>query len=273
MQVSSDSLYTLRWHLTQDPPQVEDAVDLLTSILGVPLPGVTVPAVPDESPAPVPAEDTGRGLRLLRCPFAVTRGLPAAKTRGNYRKDYPEGAVVHFTAGSHKQKVEDAIADMVARGFCYFLIARDGTVYQNFPLDEWGYHAGESAWKGLPGTVSNEMVGIEVMASGKLDANRSPWYDHTFHFPESETRWTDGNDQQERGLYHIYTPEQEAALERLLRWLENNNPNVFKFENVRGHDEVSGPRGIGRQRKNDPGAALSMTMDQFRAKLKGKGNE
>jgi N-acetyl-anhydromuramyl-L-alanine amidase AmpD len=271
MQVSSSDLYTMRWHLNQDPPQTDPALEILNGILGAP---------PHRGEVDVGAEadDLGvRGARLLRCPLATTTGLPEARTRGRYRKGYPEGAIVHFTAGHHAQKPEDAIKQMVKAGHCYFLIARDGTIYQNFPLSHWGYHSGgKSAWKGLPGlpespsvpgSVSNELVGIEVMASGLLDSNRRPWYGG-HKFPVEETRTTAGDDQQLRGTYHIYTPEQEESLERLVRWLENNNPNVFKFDLVLGHDEVSGPRGIGYHRKNDPGAALSMTMDAFRAKLK-----
>jgi hypothetical protein len=37
---------------------------------------------------------------------------------------------------------------------------------------------------------------------------------------------------------------------------------------VLGHDEVSGPKGLGWRRKNDPGGALSCTMSKFREKLK-----
>jgi len=43
-----------------------------------------------------------------------------------------------------------------------------------------------------------------------------------------------------------------------------NNPEVFDFEYVLGHDEAADPKGIGYWRKNDPEDALSMTMNQFR---------
>jgi len=49
--------------------------------------------------------------------------------------------------------------------------------------------------------------------------------------------------------------------------MKRNNPKVFKFKFVLGHDEVAGEKGIGYNRKNDPGASLSTTMTQFRKKI------
>jgi lysozyme family protein len=48
---------------------------------------------------------------------------------------------------------------------------------------------------------------------------------------------------------------------KLLLWLKGNQPDVFQFEFVLGHDEVSPGR------KNDPGGALSVTLPQFRERL------
>lgn len=70
------------------------------------------------------------------------------------------------------------------------------------------------------------------------------------------------------GAYLPYTKEQETALIEFLLWAKANNPTVFDFDYVLGHDEVAGPKGIGRWRKNDPGGALSMTMSEFRQLLK-----
>lgn len=252
----------MRWHLTKGGPDGPTAaLDILNGVLGTPPPGEPL----EETQA---TTDATRGRRLVRCPWATTTGLPEARTRGRYAKDYPRGAVVHFTAGSHRQKPEDAVAYMVNRGHLYFVISPKGEVFQNFPLTHWGYHCGESKWPGLGSSLSDTLVGIEIMCPGKLNADGSPWYGGG-PFDKALTRRVAKSDgQREAGLYYRYTLEQEAALEKLVRWLENNNPNVFKFENVLGHDEVSGPRGLGRQRKNDPGGSLSLTMDDFRAKLK-----
>ena len=107
-----------------------------------------------------------------------------------------------------------------------------------------------------------------VVSTGLTSGNSwKTWFGLTI--PASERRTIDSNtaNQQEKGTYQKYTAAQEEALFRLLRWLKSNNPEVFSNDLVLGHDEVSGPKGIGHWRKNDPGGALSMTMDELRGKL------
>ena len=65
-------------------------------------------------------------------------------------------------------------------------------------------------------------------------------------------------DNQKRGFYHVYTALQEKTLVDTLFWLKDQSPEVFSFNYVLGHDEVS------PNRKSDPGAALSRTMPEFR---------
>jgi N-acetyl-anhydromuramyl-L-alanine amidase AmpD len=72
------------------------------------------------------------------------------------------------------------------------------------------------------------------------------------------------------GYFHKYSLAQEASLIELLVWLKNNNPSIFNVDYILGHDEVAGPKGIGRSRKQDPGGALSMTMAELRDLVKKK---
>jgi N-acetyl-anhydromuramyl-L-alanine amidase AmpD len=88
------------------------------------------------------------------------------RTRGRYRKNYPEGAVVHFT--SRRDDPRGAISTALSDGYCYFVIAPNGDVYQNFLLNLWGQHAGRSSWSGLGNSLSQYLVGIELCNSGKL---------------------------------------------------------------------------------------------------------
>lgn len=259
MEVNSKDLWTAVWHLQQDPPQPKPALRLLKTTLGV------SNTTSDEEPA-IPA---GTGRKLLRCPFATTQGLPNARTRGKYSKGYPEGAIVHFTAGSHRQKDSDALQLQVDNGHVYFVVTPTGEILQNFPLDRWGYHAGPSRWDGFENGVNDNMVGIEVMCPGKLNGNRAPWYNKGRSFPESECRQVASTDQIEGGWYRKFSEPQEQSLRKLILWLHSNNPAVFKLKYVLGHDEVSGPLGLGRRRKNDPGGSLSVTMEDFRSSLKG----
>lgn len=246
---------------------------------------------PQPSPQPETEFQSERGEKLLYYPEAI-RYKDSMKTRGKYSKRYPKGAVVHFTAGrgrkkaeggsrakdTHKEMGKKSVESAIRKGsYCYFVIDRDGGVHQPFSLDRWGYHAGESRWSGIGSSVSDEMVGIEIQAAGKVkstgNGDYKAYYTSTSRgdktFQENEVRHAkEDNDNIQKGTYHKYTEAQEEALMDLLLWLKHNNPDVFNFAYVAGHDEVAGMKGIGRNRKNDPGAALSMTMTELRQKLK-----
>ncbi len=209
--------------------------------------------------------EAGAGLLWYPLAEAVT---PLMTTRGKYANRYPRGAVVHYTAG-HDRSEDDARGTLSwgrQQGYCFFVIGPTGRVYQSFPLDEWGYHAGESHWPGLGSSVSSKLVGIEICSPGLLDANRKSWFGTSYD--KADTREvTEAKYGCPTGIYKAYDAAQEEALIRLLAWLRRNNPTVFDTEYVLGHHEVSGKLGIGRWRKADPGGSLSMTMDALRETL------
>ena len=208
-----------------------------------------------EPPRPGPG-DTDQ--RLLWCPFAER--APAMRARGEYPKQYPEGAIVHYTSGS---SAESSLSWGRGEGYMFWMIARDGKIYQPNPLNEWGYHAGESSYPGLGTSVSDQLVGIEIDNGSELikkaDGNYYTWFGRKV--PMSNVRISRADKNIKAGAYEKFTSEQEASLFAVLLWLKRNNPNVFRLEWVLGHDEVA------PSRKSDPGGALSMTMPELRLKL------
>jgi N-acetyl-anhydromuramyl-L-alanine amidase AmpD len=217
--------------------------------------------------APLPPSEP-KGLRLNFYPKAI-QSKHHMKTRGKYAKGYPLGAVVHFSAG--RDGAENLIKFGAENGFAFLAIQKDGAIYQSpsHPISSWGYHAGESKWKTLFGAVSDDLIGIEITCAGRLEERGGKLYSwFGREVLRGDARWTDGKENQQRGWYEKFTPAQEKTLIEFLFWLKRQAPEVFSFDHVLGHDEVSGKAGLGYWRKNDPGAALSMTMRELREKLK-----
>ncbi len=212
----------------------------------------------EEPDRPSPSEE---GKKALWYPLADTSG-PAMKAQGTYAKGYPEGAVVHFTAGRDDSESDaKGSADWgVSQGYAFFVIGPTGKVYQRIPLNKWGHHAGTSSWPGLGTSLSKKLVGIEVACAGKLDSNRKSWFGKTYQ--ADDCRIVSSKENIQAGTYKKFTAAQEKALVDLLSWLHKNNPEVFKIENVLGHDSIAPTR------KNDPGGSLSMTIPELQKRLK-----
>lgn len=186
---------------------------------------------------------------------------PHMKTRGTYAKGWPVGAVVHFTAG--RDDAKNTINWGREQGFAYLCIQGDGKIYQAHPANQWGYHAGKSEHPRLGGGVSKDLIGIEVTSAGRLEKTKGNKFKSWFGsiYSQSQVRHSPDFNNIHEGYYHRFTPQQEECLMRVLKWLYYQAPTVFDPTLVVGHDEVSPGR------KNDPGAALSMSMPEFRRKL------
>lgn len=215
---------------------------------------------------PRPSKDEIKlGAKLVEIPFAhqVKNGMGY---KGTYSGGYPKGAIVHYTAGRFKGGVNKAIDTMNGgkkNGYTFLVISYDGEVVQGFPIDKWGWHAGQSSHKSFSGSASDKLIGIEICNAGLLTKRGDKffsWYGE--EIPSDQVRQVKGTtDNQRAGYYHKYSKEQEDALVNLLLWLKANNPSGFNFDLVLGHDEVSPGR------KQDPGGSLSMSMPKFREHL------
>lgn len=248
-------LFTLRWMLANKwsvPGYRDDAIAITTSLID------GKPKIRPEPERPIHG-GSPNGEGLLEIPFASQ--YKARKTAGKYRQGYPEGAVIHFTAGRH-WGMEAQMEAQRASAFTYLVIARDGSIGQNFPLNRWGYHAGTSDVRDIGiERADRYLVGIELINAGRVNHQNKPWFSGVT-FGDQDIRTINSQTaNQSSGRYVKYSDEQEESLVFVLSWLHLNNPEIFKVANVRGHDEVSPGR------KDDPGGSLSMTMPEFRAKL------
>lgn len=203
--------------------------------------------------------------KLLWYPLA--KQVPRIASQGKHVNNYTRGLVVHFNAGrSNPYSTMDSGRN---NRYLYDAMGPDGTILQSNPLNEWGYHVGKSIWLGKSG-VSAQCRGIEISSAGslkKVGNEFRPWYYKSAKdaIPADQVRTVNKTANiTVAGPYMKYTSAQEAALVQYCLWLKVNNPDVFDFDWVVGHDETAVPRG----RKNDPGGALSMTMPEFRAHLK-----
>lgn len=220
------------------------------------------PPEPTKEPLPSLDPDTERNLKnQLWYPAAEIVGKKM-KTSGKYRKGGPQGAVIHFTAGrcDDEKDALNSVEWLVQQGYVAFVIGPTGKIYQRFPVDEYGAHAGTSSWPGLGSGVSKKLIGIEVCCAGKLDSNLKSWFGQSY--AENRVRRVASESNRVGGAYVAFTSAQEKALFSLLKWLYNRDPETFDLELVLGHDEVSPGR------KNDPGGSLSLTMPKYRSYLK-----
>lgn len=267
--IQTEQLYTVRWYINNKfiAPNEQDKTDclkLLASLLGETVPD-PAPQVPSEE-RPNANKDVGK--KLLYYPIALKEGLTPMKTNGEYRKAYPEGLVVHWTSGHWDGSIKDQVAN--ASPYCYFVIDNKGQVAQAFPLNRWGSHAGSSYYKPLGSDVSKFLVGCEVMCAGDLTKKGDrymSWFNR--EVPADQVVFSAKRENIHEGYYQKYTKEQFDSLVGLCLWLKANNPDVFSFDNVVGHDEIAPTR------KSDPGASLVnsttnaiMTISEFREFLK-----
>ena len=207
----------------------------------------------------------------IMIPFAIQ--YPSKRvmtTQGRYLNNYPVGAVVHYTSGhntkagvSNEEMALRTIDHAIKHHHSYLVIDYAGNLYQCGPLTNWGHHAGKSNYPGLGKSVSKKLIGIEILCAGKLQKKPHAfvtWFRKTI--PKEYVRsFHVQTDNIEAGHYEIFSRQQEQTLMKTLQFLHNNNPKVFKYEKVLGHDEISPGR------KSDPGGSLSMTMPKLRQKL------
>ena len=248
-----EKLYTARWHLQKaiennDYGKVLDqAVDLIAEAKAL-----SVTSEPDRpSQGPVLVEvSSNKNYTIPK--IEVVPGV-RYKSPGKFRtkSGRNKGLVVHYTVSGRSPKNAVGVVNYLAKeGLGCMVMDENGTIYipQGFDIDETvAYHAGKSEWKGQT-SISMLCAGMEICCMGK-DSKVGPY------------RSSEGKANIKKGKYQAYTEAQEKALINYCLWQLDVNPE-FSIDWIVGHDEIA------PSRKSDPGASLSMTMPEFREKIK-----
>ena len=222
------------------------------------------PELPERPPAPVivdtpPKSTPTKGWQ----PKVVVVPGVFFKKRGRFKTPLgePEGAVVHYTVSGNTPKTAAAVVrSLASRSLGCPVVDAQGIIYVPEGFDwerDVAYHAGKSLWRGKD-SVSTRKIGFEMCNWGS-DARKQK-------VPAEQIRnGLCNNGSKSKNDYQKYTPAQEEFLVNVMVYLKNKYPKTFSYDEICGHDECAIPLG----RKNDPGASLSMSMPDFRKKLKG----
>jgi len=247
-KIIKDRLYSVRWAVssaieTGDMSKVDYASDQLAQAKADYITEDIEPERPSEAPVDS-AYDIPAIVRVPGVKFA---------THGSYRTDSgrAKGLIVHYTVSGRTARSAKGVLNYLARkGLGCMVMDEDGIIYipENFNLErDVAWHAGKSEWRGVTG-LSRYAMGMEICCWGK-DSKVGPFRDST------------GEKNIKKGKYQAYTSAQELSLKNFCKWQLAVNP-AFDVDWVAGHDEVA------PNRKQDPGASLSMPMDEFRASLR-----
>lgn len=204
-----------------------------------------------------PTRETSLVFKGMYPKAQAVPGKKPMKARGKYKGDFPEGLIIHFTAGQKSQSGSGMIQFANENAYLFYFMDEKGQVFQQFNANEWGNHAGVSKCPVTGRTdVSKIYAGIEIANGGRLDPKtKKTWFGKVVSNP----RYFKGNKLQTEGWYEPYTEEQEASLIEFCLWMCKNG---VRPDLILGHDEVA------PSRKNDPGGALSVSMEVFRARIK-----
>lgn len=216
---------------------------------------------PNSSPAPQEKPPQNKPIKGWQPRVVTVKGVKFAN-RGRFKtpNGEPDGAVIHFTVSPNSPKsAEGVVRYLASKGLGCPVVDAYGTIYVPEGFDwerDIGYHAGVSEWRGKK-SVSNTKIGFELCGWGSDTKGKNLPADQIRRGPSNSGDKTEYN-------YQKYTPEQEEFLFNVMPYLKAKYPNTFKYDEVCGHDECATPKG----RKNDPGQSLSMSMPDFRSKMK-----
>lgn len=256
-----DPLFSARWALTKQRPDVKYATEKVTEALEELGAVKSAPAIPGDVEPPKTKPPVS-AKPFTQPKFVAVKGVKYKEWAYKTPTKMFEGLVVHYTvSGSSASSAVSILKYLAKQGLGCMVMDEDGVIYHPESFDilrDAAAHAGLSKWNGRSG-LNSYYAGMEICNWGKLDAKSRP--------KARGVRSSSGEANIIKGDYEPYTEKQEAALINFCKWAKANNP-AFKFENVVGHDEARAKAGQPGG-KSDPGASLSMTMPQLRKLLLG----
>ena len=147
MSLNKEKLYTLRWAAGEIYKKAIDErtkslsftqIEVSSDLLGEPIPEeFRTPEPPRDSPSDethMPKPISPIGEKSLWYPKAVVRKDLKMKAIGNYAKGYPQGAVIHFTAGQWDKGIDSAV-DSISWGRVQDYLFFNNFLKSSIPID------------------------------------------------------------------------------------------------------------------------------------------
>lgn len=186
--------------------------------------------------------------KLTRTDGSPVPYLPSPNVGGTLTR--PRWLVMHYTAGRSAKESIDWLRNPQAKASAHLVIARDGSITQLVPFNVAAWHAGKSAWKGVPG-LNQHSIGIELDNMGKLTRKGASWVSwQGVRVPDPDV-YVD-----RAGVgWHSYPAAQLAAA----RLAASAIVASYRLWDIIGHSDISPGR------KDDPGPAFPMA--EFRREV------
>lgn len=168
--------------------------------------------------------------------------------------------VYHFTAGATRQGAVNHFSKPEAKASAHIVLDRDGSITQCVAFNRVAWHAGNSSWEDVTGSVNMYTLGIELVNFGGLTetADGKFWSWTGKEIPASQVMKARHPAGGKVRPWQTYTEKQLQVAEDLGKLLVQ----TYKLKNVLGHENVA------PSRKTDPGPTFH--MDNFRARLFGR---
>lgn len=153
-------------------------------------------------------------MKIVKKPLQNNQFYSEAQTKS--------AIVFHHTAGLTAQGAIDWWNQTPEKVGTAYVIDRDGTIYECFSPEKWGYHLGIKKHNGTP--FEQHSIGIELVAAGQLKKDKEKFYflplapstTGAKEIPKEQV-WEMPVEWKGNKYYHAYTDAQITALIELTK--------------------------------------------------------